>query len=68
MWAINGAASIAGSVLAAVIGITLGSQFVIAAALLCYAVAVIAGSVAEVKARDALRVAPNAAQRTTSLV
>ena len=68
MWAINGAASIAGSVLAAVIGITLGSQFVIAAALLCYAVAVIAGSIAEVKARDALRVAPNAAQRTTSLV
>ncbi len=64
MWAINGAASIAGSVLAAVIGITLGSQFVIAAALLCYAVAIIAGSVAEAKTRGELA----SAQRTTSLV
>jgi hypothetical protein len=68
MWAINGAASIAGSVLAAVIGITLGSQFVIAAALLCYAVAVFAGSVAEAKARGALGGELASAQRTTSLV
>jgi hypothetical protein len=68
MWAINGAASIAGSVLAAGIGITLGSQFVIAAALLCYAIAVVAGSVAEAKARGATRGDLPSAQRTTSLV
>jgi hypothetical protein len=68
MWAVNGAASIAGSVLAAFIGITVGSRLVIAAALLCYAVAVIAGSVAEAKARAALRREPGPVQRTTSLV
>ena len=68
MWAINGAASIAGSVLAAVIGITLGSQFVIAAALLCYAIAIVAGSLAEAKARGSLRDELASAQRTTSLV
>ena len=61
MWAINGAASIAGSVLAAVIGITLGSQFVIAAALLCYAIAIVAGSLAEAKARGASSLGPELA-------
>ena len=67
MWAINGAASIAGSVLAAFIGLTLGSHFVIAAALLCYAIAMIAGTVAEAKARRAVPAEPAAGQRTTSL-
>ena len=67
MWAINGAASIAGSVLAAFIGLTLGSPFVIAAALLCYAIAMIAGTVAEAKARRAVPAEPAAGQRTTSL-
>ena len=61
MWAINGAASIAGSVLAAFIGLTLGSPFVIAAAFVCYAVAVIAGSVAEMKARGASSPGPELA-------
>jgi len=51
MWAINGAASIAGAILAAFIGITAGSRFVIGAAVLCYAVAAIAGGIAEAKAR-----------------
>jgi hypothetical protein len=51
MWAINGAASIAGSVLAAFLGITLGSWWVLAAGLFCYTAAVAAGVTAERAAR-----------------
>lgn len=43
MWAINGAASIAGSALAALIGLAAGSRVVILAGLGCYAVAVACG-------------------------
>jgi hypothetical protein len=47
MWAINGAASIAGSVLAAFIGLTAGSGFVLLVGIACYIVAVTAGVFAE---------------------
>jgi hypothetical protein len=43
MWAINGAASIAGTVLAALAGITLGSRWVLIAGIAAYALAVAAG-------------------------
>lgn len=43
MWAVNGAASIAGSALAAFIGITFGSRAVLAAGLAAYALAVACG-------------------------
>jgi hypothetical protein len=43
MWAINGAASIAGTVLAALAGITLGSRWVLIAGIAAYALAVVAG-------------------------
>jgi hypothetical protein len=43
MWAVNGAASIAGSALAALIGLAAGSQAVIFAGLVCYGLAVACG-------------------------
>ncbi|HEV7515172.1 MAG TPA: hypothetical protein VGR07_02625, partial [Thermoanaerobaculia bacterium] len=43
MWAVNGAASIAGSALAAFLGITLGSHAVLAAGLVTYALATLCG-------------------------
>jgi hypothetical protein len=43
MWAINGAASIAGSALAALIGLAAGSRAVILAGFACYAIAVACG-------------------------
>jgi hypothetical protein len=50
MWAINGAASIAGSVLAAFVGLVAGSWFVLLAGIGCYAVAVAAGIAGERRA------------------
>ncbi len=47
MWAINGAASIAASVLAALVGLTMGTQMVLLFGLLSYAVAVVAGVIAQ---------------------
>jgi hypothetical protein len=43
MWAINGAASIAGTALAAALGVTAGSRGVLAAGALAYLLAVAAG-------------------------
>lgn len=43
MWAVNGAASIAGSALAALVGLAAGSQAVIFAGLACYAVGIACG-------------------------
>ena len=43
MWAINGAASIAGSALAALIGLASGSRAVLATGLACYLVAAVCG-------------------------
>jgi hypothetical protein len=43
MWAVNGAASIAGSALAALLGITFGSRAVLAAGLAAYALATLCG-------------------------
>ncbi|MFQ5526489.1 MAG: hypothetical protein ACE5GX_09540 [Thermoanaerobaculia bacterium] len=53
MWAVNGAASIAASAVAAVIGISFGSRAVILAGLLCYAVMAVAG-LAALRARRAM--------------
>ncbi|HEX4476495.1 MAG TPA: hypothetical protein VH142_15515, partial [Polyangiaceae bacterium] len=47
MWALNGAASIAASVLAAVLGLSFGSTAVLGAAFLAYAVATVAGVMAD---------------------
>lgn len=47
MWAINGAATIAGSVLAACVGITMGSRAVLVLGLVAYVVAFTAGALAE---------------------
>lgn len=47
MWAINGAASIAASVLAAVVGLTMGTRNVLLFGVLAYVVAGIAGIVAQ---------------------
>lgn len=44
MWAINGAASIAGSALAALVGLIAGSRATVAAGLLCYLGAVVTGA------------------------
>ncbi len=52
MWAVNGAASIAGSVIAAFVGFTAGSGAVLAAGVLFYAVATAAAWTAEAEARD----------------
>jgi hypothetical protein len=46
MWAVNGAASIAGAALAAIIGVTLGSGAVLALGIACYVVATAAGLLA----------------------
>jgi hypothetical protein len=46
MWAVNGAASIAGSALAAVIGLSLGSHANLVAGLGCYAVMAVTGTAA----------------------
>ncbi len=53
MWAINGAASIAGSVLAAVIGVAFGSNVVLAVGLVCYAAAFLGGVMAQRAAEPA---------------
>jgi hypothetical protein len=47
MWAINGAASIAASVLAAVVGLTMGTRNVLLFGVLAYVVAGVAGVVAQ---------------------
>ncbi|MBI1785470.1 hypothetical protein HYR69_10035 [Candidatus Sumerlaeota bacterium] len=47
MWAINGAATIAGSSLASIIGVAFGSRAVIGAGLICYAAAASAGFMAK---------------------
>jgi hypothetical protein len=47
MWAINGAASIAASVLAAVIGLALGSGAVLIAGILAYGIALLGGIMSE---------------------
>jgi hypothetical protein len=43
LWAVNGAASIAGTSLAALIGLTLGSQAVLVAGFLCYVLVALCG-------------------------
>jgi hypothetical protein len=47
MWALNGAASIAGSILAAIVGFTHGSTAVLMSGLALYAVATMAGTLAD---------------------
>lgn len=47
MWAINGAASIAATVVAALVGLTLGTQMVLVVGALAYVVAGVAGTAAE---------------------
>jgi hypothetical protein len=47
MWAINGAASIAGTALAALAGITLGSRWVLIAGIAAYVLAIAAGVAAQ---------------------
>jgi hypothetical protein len=46
-WAVNGAASVAGSALAAVLGVMLGSRWVVAAGLICYLLVFLAGTMAQ---------------------
>jgi hypothetical protein len=46
VWAVNGAASVAGSALAAVLGVVFGSRLVVIAGLACYALVFLAGAMA----------------------